>query len=57
MKKEKEKTVKKGGVAIKKHFCDSIYQDQKYGEGNRVCNIAGSKETVKYNCTVCGKSI
>ena len=39
------------GTAIKKCACESQYQDEKYGKGNRVCN----KTTKGERCTVCGK--
>lgn len=36
---------------IKKCHCDSKFQDEKYGDKNRVFN-----QTVKgYRCTVCGR--
>lgn len=41
---------------IVKCDCEHVYQDKKYGRGNRVankCNIGLGGE--KHRCTVCGK--
>lgn len=49
------------GVILKKCGCKSNppgiseYQDKKYGEGVRVCNLDQKK--TEATCTVCGKTI
>lgn len=49
------------GIVIKRCGCKSNppgiseYQDKKYGEGNRVCNLDQKK--TEATCTVCGKTI
>ena len=40
-------------VTIKKCDCNSKYQDDLYGKGNRVYNLA--EKSAKGTCTVCGK--
>ena len=48
------------GIVIKKCGCKgnpshgSDYQDSKYGQGNRVCNVDVKKTEAA--CTVCGKN-
>lgn len=37
---------------IKKCTCESKFQDEVYGKGNRVCNETSG---TKVRCTVCGK--
>ena len=43
---------------IIKWKCQSIYQDEIYGKGNRLWNPAGkgSDQGSKYRCTVCGNT-
>lgn len=43
---------------IMKCKCQSIYQDEIYGKGNRLWNPAGkgSDQGSKYRCTVCGNT-
>ena len=41
-------------MTIKKCVCKHAYQDEKYGQGNRVVN---ELKTSGYRCTVCGKDI
>lgn len=43
-----------GNTVIKQCNCKSSYQDRKYGFGNRVMNIGGSKDSKTKCCTVCG---
>lgn len=43
-----------GSTVVKSCTCHSPYQDRKYGTGNRVMNIGGSKDTKTKCCTVCG---
>jgi len=47
-----------GDIVIKKcsnNKCESSFQDEKYGKGNRVQNPMQKKGTkVTYRCTVCG---
>lgn len=38
---------------IKPCKCENDYQDKKYGKGNRIHNIGGSKERPVAVCTVC----
>jgi hypothetical protein len=41
---------------IKKCTCEHVFQDQKYGKGNRVHNKAkGPNNSVEWRCTVCSK--
>jgi len=42
----------KYGSVVKHCNCDSTYQDQKYGEHQRVFNLGKANAT----CTVCGKT-
>ena len=35
--------------------CNSEYQDKTYGKSYRLANQAGSRDSPKYRCTVCGK--
>lgn len=49
--------MKAGQTIILKCSCKHSYQDTKYGIGNRVHNVGGSKGSPnKVSCTVCGKT-
>jgi hypothetical protein len=39
-------------MIIKKCICNSEFQDEVYGKGNRICNETKSN---KVRCTVCGR--
>lgn len=41
-------------TSIKKHDCQSDFQDQRYGYGNRVMNKC---KTGNWRCTVCGREV
>lgn len=43
------------GATLRKCNCAHEYQDQKYGAGIRVHNLAGKKGATVAICTVCGK--
>lgn len=40
---------------IKKCTCESKFQDEMYGKGNRVVNLR--EGSTKGRCTVCGKEL
>lgn len=42
-------------TAIIKCTCTSDFQDKEYGKGYRLANMAGSRDSAKWRCTVCGK--
>lgn len=49
--------MKAGQTIILKCGCKHPFQDTKYGVGNRVHNVGGSKGSPnKVSCTVCGKT-
>jgi len=45
------------GSVVKPHWCDSAYQDRRYGKGLRVFTISRKKfsDGRPDKCTVCGK--
>lgn len=42
-------------TSVKKCTCESDFQDQVYGKGNRLFNL--KEGSTKGHCTVCGKEI
>lgn len=45
------------GSAIRDCKCKHEFQDKTYGKGRRVFTVGGTKDSIKYTCTVCGKII
>lgn len=43
------------GPWIRVIACESAYQDEKYGKGNRLHCLQGGKNAGSARCTVCGK--
>lgn len=50
-----ERVVDNSSRKIRACGCQHDYQDQRYGQGKRVCNRTAGKQNVQFRCTVCGK--
>jgi hypothetical protein len=37
--------------------CKHTYQDDVYGQGKRLFSRGGSKDKIKWSCTVCGSQL
>lgn len=44
-------------TSIRPCTCEHAFQDATYGEGNRVFNTCGRKDTLGWICTVCSRRI
>lgn len=42
-------------MAVKACKCIHSYQDKRYGNGMRICNLKRGEASIKYKCTVCMK--